>query len=387
MKRVIRISLWGVIVLTATLFISFHISSIYLIKKRISKPAETAENIDNVRQQHSQTLVNFTGTLQNAHTSNVSVLNGTEKVRSYYSPRKIRINPVEAKFIIKGSQICSTRVKYMTILILVPSMPSNYLVRDSIRSTYGSYAHKTFYVEDNVHGKEDQRVSVKLAFLVGKDNDIETESMIQKESRTHGDIIYADFIESYRNLTWKMLIALNWVTMYCNNIDFMLKVDEDVFVNIPKLVKELRARPYDKQGSIYGFLYHNSNVNRKGSMGITMNEFPLHKYPTYASGNSYVISGNIISRLLMASEYLPYMPKEDAFITGCLARVIRCKQIQIPGFTYGLEPEPDPCRFARNGRISANKVTTNMMRAIWKACTSYEEFCKREFGKNNWRRR
>ncbi|XP_045214067.2 beta-1,3-galactosyltransferase 1-like [Mercenaria mercenaria] len=290
--------------------------------------------------------------------------------RRYYTPRKTKVNPIDHEFIINGAQICTTDAKYMTILVAVPSIPSHYFVRDAIRKTYGSYSKKSFLIEHTAI-----EVTVRLMFLVGKDGDINTDRIVRNESRVYGDIVLADFVESYRNLTRKMLIALKWVSIYCSDVDFLMKVDEDVFVNIPQLAKNLHRRPYGIKGSVYGYINVHSSVRRKGKWGISKDEFPLTNYPNYASGNSYVISGNIIPRMYMISEYLPYMPIEDAFITGCLARIVEAKVVSVPGFTYWFDPEPDPCQFVRDKRISATHVTTTVMEKLWKACNSYSETC------------
>jgi hypothetical protein len=291
--------------------------------------------------------------------------------RRYYTLRKNKVNPIDNDFIITGAQICSTDANYMTILIVVPSIPSHHFVRDAIRATYGTYAKERFFLQQV--GVE---VTIRLMFLVGKDGLSASEKIIKNESRTYGDIVYADFNESYRNLTRKMLIALKWISVYCSDVDFVMKADEDVFVNIPQLAKDLHQRPYGIKGSIYGYINVQATVRRVGKWGVTKDEFPLTHYPNYASGNSYVISGNIIPRMFMVSEYLPYMPIEDAFITGCLTRIVEANIVSVPGFTYWNDAVPDPCQFVRDRRISATKVSTSIMLKLWKVSNLYEKYCK-----------
>lgn len=290
--------------------------------------------------------------------------------RRYYTPRKTRVNPIDTDFLINGAQICSTDAKYMTILMIVPSIPSHRFVREAIRSTYGSYAKRQFQIE-----RKAIDVTIRLLFLVGRDGYSESDRIVRNESRKYGDIVYADFKESYRNLTRKMLIALKWVSVYCSDVDFVMKVDEDVFVNVPQLAAELHNRPYGIKGSVYGNINLNSIVHRKGKWAVSRDEFPLTHYPSYASGNSYVISGNMIPRMFMISEYMPYMPIEDAFITGCLARIVDAKVLSVPGFTFWDDMVPIPCLFVKEKRISATKVTTTIMSKLWNTCHMYKEMC------------
>ena len=63
---------------------------------------------------------------------------------------------------------------------------------------------------------------------------------MQDEYRAYGDIVLADFVDTYSNLTLKTLSMLKWINTYCDDADYFLKADDDVFVNIPLLVHELR---------------------------------------------------------------------------------------------------------------------------------------------------
>ena len=40
-----------------------------------------------------------------------------------------------------------------------------------------------------------------------------------------------DFIDSYRNLTVKSIMALKWATEHCKNAKLIFKMDDDTLVN------------------------------------------------------------------------------------------------------------------------------------------------------------
>ena len=50
------------------------------------------------------------------------------------------------------------------------------------------------------------------------------------------DIIFADMVDSYMNLTLKVLHGLTWANRHCANFNFLVKVDSDVFLNPFSLV-------------------------------------------------------------------------------------------------------------------------------------------------------
>ena len=62
---------------------------------------------------------------------------------------------------------------------------------------------------------------------------------IVEEYRTHGDIIQEDFVDSYMNLTLKTIMGIKWAQNYCSKASFILKTDDDIFVNIPLLMENL----------------------------------------------------------------------------------------------------------------------------------------------------
>merc|ERR1719186_6121 len=58
------------------------------------------------------------------------------------------------------------------------------------------------------------------------------------EADMFGDIIQEDFIDSWKNLTIKFDQNCN-LDHHLNHIKYVMKVDEDVYVNMPKLEKML----------------------------------------------------------------------------------------------------------------------------------------------------
>ena len=59
---------------------------------------------------------------------------------------------------------------------------------------------------------------------------------IAEEARTYGDVIQEDFVDSYMNLTLKSVMGLRWAHHHCPELDFFMKTDDDVFVNVPHLL-------------------------------------------------------------------------------------------------------------------------------------------------------
>lgn len=56
----------------------------------------------------------------------------------------------------------------------------------------------------------------------------------------YNDIIQEGFLDSYNNLTVKSLMMLKWVNRYCQAVQFLMKTDDDIYVNLPALIDMLR---------------------------------------------------------------------------------------------------------------------------------------------------
>ncbi len=52
----------------------------------------------------------------------------------------------------------------------------------------------------------------------------ESQKVIEEEHKQYGDIIQGDFMEAYKNLTLKGIMALKWISQYCRQAGFTIKV-------------------------------------------------------------------------------------------------------------------------------------------------------------------
>ncbi|NWI16272.1 B3GT2 galactosyltransferase, partial [Crypturellus soui] len=67
--------------------------------------------------------------------------------------------------------------------------------------------------------------------------------LLREESARYGDLLQQDFLDTYNNLTLKTLMGLEWVAKYCPGAAYVLKADQDVFLNPAYLVRRLLLPP------------------------------------------------------------------------------------------------------------------------------------------------
>lgn len=83
------------------------------------------------------------------------------------------------------------------LLMLIHSAPNNLLKRNVIRETWGK-----------------QTTDLILLFFMGS-TDMNYQNDIINEDNKYHDIIQGNFVDVYRNMTYKHVMALKWATYYC----------------------------------------------------------------------------------------------------------------------------------------------------------------------------
>ncbi|NXX76872.1 B3GT4 galactosyltransferase, partial [Urocolius indicus] len=66
---------------------------------------------------------------------------------------------------------------------------------------------------------------------------------LKEEASRYRDLLQGAFADTYGNLNLKTLLLLRWAAARCPSVPFLLKADDDVFVNIPALVSFLASHP------------------------------------------------------------------------------------------------------------------------------------------------
>lgn len=98
-------------------------------------------------------------------------------------------------------------------------------------------------------------------FIVGLTTNRTIQMQIEEESRKYGDILQIDMIDNYYNLTLKVVGLINWLNNYCSTAKFLLKVDDDVYVNVRNFVALTKALN-PTENAIYGTKSTNNLAQR-----------------------------------------------------------------------------------------------------------------------------
>ena len=136
----------------------------------------------------------------------------------------------------------SVKVK-RRIFIAVMSSTKNFEKRQNIRQTWLNQLKKM--KPAGMFGLSG------FAFVLGLPQNNKTQSDIDEENLVNGDIIQMEISDTYRNLSLKSIGLLYWLYINCANVDYVLKVDDDIYINVRNLVNFLQSYPPSNK-SLFG---------------------------------------------------------------------------------------------------------------------------------------
>merc|ERR1711962_547170 len=238
------------------------------------------------------------------------------------------------QLLIRPQESCGSKLYF---LVMVHSAPKNFRQRDLIRETWGSVSSL-------------QGWQVRVVFLLGlagqesreksrsqDDNWLKSRSLdsnaflkssstasqlyrsesvnqlVTLESRLHRDIVQGNFSDNVESLTQKHVMGYRWVTDFCSTPRFVLKTDDDVFVEMYHLFNFVNAVYGSSPGPslVCDVIPAGTSHHRAGKWKETHRLFPK-----YCSGSAYLVTPSLVSTFLKATEEVPSLRMDDVYMTG-----------------------------------------------------------------------
>ncbi|XP_048093060.1 N-acetyllactosaminide beta-1,3-N-acetylglucosaminyltransferase 4-like [Alosa alosa] len=200
------------------------------------------------------------------------------------------------------------------LLLAVKSTAMHVDRRAAVRNTWGNAG--------KIQGRR-----VKLVFLMGRSYDLvqghDLQPLLQRESNRYGDILQWDFVDKFLNLTRKEVGFLSWFSRMCNSTQFVLKGDDDVFVNTENLVEFLTD--HKPVNHLFVGYIHDPELpirDRNSKYFVPVEMYPAGKlYPPFPSGGGYLMSQQTMLRLDVAAQKVKLFPLDDVFLGLCLQKM------------------------------------------------------------------
>ncbi|KAL1516555.1 hypothetical protein ABEB36_000460 [Hypothenemus hampei] len=194
------------------------------------------------------------------------------------------------------------------LLVLVHSALSNYKKRAAIRKTWGNYTG-----------------NIKVYFLMGlSEKSGEVQQDLYEEYLKYQDIIQGTFLDTYRNLTLKHIMTLKYAIYHCPRAKYILKTDDDVFVNMPLMLNFLyNLSPLEVGGLLFCNVKKDVEAIRsyRSKWRVSFNEYPFRNYPNYCPGWVILYSPDVAFKLYKSAQIDPgsFFWIDDVYVTGILA--------------------------------------------------------------------
>ncbi|KAM4842712.1 UDP-GalNAc:beta-1,3-N-acetylgalactosaminyltransferase 2-like [Thomomys bottae] len=136
----------------------------------------------------------------------------------------------------------------------------------------------------------------------------EEDASLREESRVYDDIVFADVVDTYRNVPAKLL-NLYRRTVQSTGFALLLKTDDDCYIDFEAVLHRIAQKNLEGPNVCWGNFRLNWAVDRMGKWQEL--EHPSPAYPAFACGSGYVISRDIVDWLAGNSGRLKTYQGED----------------------------------------------------------------------------
>ena len=224
-----------------------------------------------------------------------------------------KIKQLNFTYQLDPSHVCKDK---QNLLVAVITAPKNKLKRQKWREFF------------QTHSKM-ENVTYRHVFVIGQISELDDTSQrsILAEHGKYSDILQEDFRDIYENLAIKSFAMLKWFVSNCGKVDYVLKIDDDVFLNLPGLWKAIynassMANRNNQGQNATDFVLghyeksHHPIRNPKSKWYVSTDLYSKPRYPDYSNGAAYVISRGAAERMYQACRLERVIPLEDMFITG-----------------------------------------------------------------------
>ncbi|KAL6734235.1 hypothetical protein Aduo_004797 [Ancylostoma duodenale] len=192
-----------------------------------------------------------------------------------------------------------------TFIVVVHMRAEDHARRRRWRATYGNH-----------HLRENFKYN--LIFSIGIPSKTRDHDLITEESEIYGDILQADYIDAYRNITYKQLAELRYFASSCENITAVVKLDDDVAWSVNKTAEFISKKVHPNELYCARRDSHTPMTHEGMKWSITKEEWGRGQFPVHCLGMIYIVSLSAVRRMLATVHLQKFFWIDDVFITGVL---------------------------------------------------------------------
>lgn len=203
---------------------------------------------------------------------------------------------------------------------------------------------------------------------------LDAEANLTTEAEVYRDLIILENVtDSHNTLTERTLESFEYIIRHNYNFLYILKCDDDTFVNVKVIAKELKEKMTNKQ-YYWGEFLGATAILREGPYA-EQKWSTCDTYLPYAYGGGYIISKDLIDLIAFNAPYLMIYNNEDVSLGAWLApyNVNYCFDARFN--TGGVS------RGCKRQFVVMHKISTDLMYDYYDAVKKDGYICNR---KNRW---
>ena len=258
------------------------------------------------------------------------------------------------KYLIYNTDVCKlySNQTEVELLIIILSTHNHTLERQALRETW-------------LTPSKNNTATVRYAFLFGKIQNAKLQESLVKESEQFRDIVQEDFIDVYSNLTYKTLMGFKWAASNCGIAKAVLKTDDDMYINVPNVMKIVKEKELQLQTNVFGSCNQKAQPVRdtKSKWFASVRSYPGKFYAGFCSGTGYLTSLNVARKVFEISRHVPFFHLEDVYVALCMKKLGYGLK-NYPGF-YPYPPKLDSCLYNGKTLVTAHYMTPKTIRQMW----------------------
>ncbi|OWF45123.1 beta-1,3-galactosyltransferase 5-like [Mizuhopecten yessoensis] len=241
-----------------------------------------------------------------------------------YMPSKF--HPILLRPELMSNSACKDNT--VDILIYSLSYWSNFNQRAAIRESWA--ATDTF-----------TDIKIKTVFFLGRPSSTTDLTKIESENQKYSDIVLGDFLDGHANISMKSLLALQWINSNCLHAKYILKADDDMFVNIFYVIEFGVSEIFTLNKVIMCQVRPNNTNeiirNRNSKWYVPDHILPGRlTFPTMCFANMILFTADLVPDMYRASFSVPYCTVDDAYIFGMLIEPVKNADFRSIGETISM---------------------------------------------------
>ena len=256
-------------------------------------------------------------------------------------------------------------VPKVDLLILITTVPLNTRGRHAIRKTWGQFSKLS-----------QQDFVVRHLFLFGSGWTEQEQKIIQGEDLAFRDVLQDDYVDSYYNLSLKVLSGYRWSKKHCETARHIMRTADDNFINVPNVMKLIKEREKEMRYVITGDCSRGTFPYRDvtNKWYVTPEEYPQLAYPPYCVGTAFVTSRRMTDSIVAKSVSVPYFAIEDVYFGMVMREVVgglKPTTLELHDFGYraggAIQYRTRDCALPRTW-LSIHEVKEHQVPILWEKC-------------------